>query len=734
MEQFDLSSGSFTLPGEDGYEELTLRLAARWGADCIRDSDGTSLSQAILNSPFTIYSTLCLVRADNAWALANPSKAQQNYLMSQAVLSNGGDIAIDLLSGYSRDQFSVNLTDDPAQWWQVFDRTSGQEVSPNLWSVSSNGEVHIRKTEQGHVYTVNFLVYRLWEEISMYNHITNGWGDKERLMAVDPRYPETQAHVLAYLETWLKNHPATGIVRFTSLFYNFAWFWGDKSALRFRYSDWGSYDFAVSPRALVEFEKRYGYKLRSEDFVNAGRYNATHNPPSARYRAWMDFVNAFVVGFGRSCVDLVHRYGKKAYLFYDDHWIGTEPYGDRFGDFAFDGIIKCVFNGFEARVCAGVKHFAVKELRLHPYLFPTGLRGEATFQEGGNPTADAKLFWSRIRRALLRAPIDRIGLGGYLHLVEGFPDFQAYIAELAKEFRLIKSLHSLGQPYVLPFKVGILTSWGKIRSWTCSGHLHEHPDLELIQVLESLSGLPFDVEFLCFDELLKGSIDPDIKVLINAGRGGDAWSGGAVWRDPRLVSLISAFVAAGGGLIGIGEPSAVDKAPFYFQLAPLFGLDKELGFTRCSNKFVFNLVREHFIMKDMEGEPDFGVDVKGLFVLDEATEVLCGSALSPRIATRRIGSGRTVYFSGFVHTLENARLLYRALCWAAGAEKRFSEWSCEDYRLDCAYYPKSEQIAVINNTDQSLVSHLSQANGLSRQVDLPPYGLLVLGRENKVSS
>ena len=35
--------GSFTLPGESGYEKLTLKLANQWGADVIRDSDGTVL-------------------------------------------------------------------------------------------------------------------------------------------------------------------------------------------------------------------------------------------------------------------------------------------------------------------------------------------------------------------------------------------------------------------------------------------------------------------------------------------------------------------------------------------------------------------------------------------------------------------------------------------------------------------------------------------------------------------
>lgn len=41
MNQDRYHTGSFTLPGEAGYEDLTLRLAQKWGADTIRDSDGT---------------------------------------------------------------------------------------------------------------------------------------------------------------------------------------------------------------------------------------------------------------------------------------------------------------------------------------------------------------------------------------------------------------------------------------------------------------------------------------------------------------------------------------------------------------------------------------------------------------------------------------------------------------------------------------------------------------------
>ena len=66
----DRKSGSFTLPGEAGYEALTLALAKRWGADAIRDSDGTTLSTDILTAGFSIYATVCIIRQHNRWIAA----------------------------------------------------------------------------------------------------------------------------------------------------------------------------------------------------------------------------------------------------------------------------------------------------------------------------------------------------------------------------------------------------------------------------------------------------------------------------------------------------------------------------------------------------------------------------------------------------------------------------------------------------------------------------------------
>ena len=381
--------GGFTLPGEAGYEALTLKMADKWGADVIRDSDGTVLSSEILNSGYGIYSTICIIRDHNEWAKAHPQQLQQTFLMTDPELASSDVLEVEIMKGFFREQFQVNNTEAAMKYWQVYDRTVNEEVPREKWSYDEKREVvTISGIQPFHMYTVSFLAYRIWEEISMYNHTTNNW-DKEHLMQVDPRYPETREYLVNWMEEWCKSHPDTTVVRFTSLFYNFVWIWGADERKRNLFTDWGSYDFTVSDKALDDFAKEYGYSMTAEDFVNKGDRHVTHMPADQRKRDWMKFINSFVIEVAKELIDITHKYGKKAYVFYDDSWVGLEPYGERFKEFGFDGLIKCVFNGYEVRLCAGVP-VETHEIRLHPYLFPVGLGGAPTFMEGGNPTLDAK--------------------------------------------------------------------------------------------------------------------------------------------------------------------------------------------------------------------------------------------------------------------------------------------------------------------------------------------------------
>ncbi len=721
-----IKKGDFTLPGEAGFEDLTLELAEKWGADAIRDSDGTVLSEKIMSTDFDIYSTICLIRADNEWAKANRDKLQQNYLMSSPIEAEKERIEIDLLSGFFREQFEVNSNDDPKTWWQVFDRTTGEEVPKDHWTFDSNkGTVTISKVQDRHKYTVNFLAYRIWEGISMYNHITNNWGDREHQMPVDPIYPETQQFMLGYLQKWLDKHPNTKIVRFTSLFYNFAWFWGDPSIQRFIYADWGSYEMTVSPLAMQLFAKAKGYEMCSEDFVNAGSYCSSHNVPSERLLDWMDFMNEFVVSFGRKCIDVIHAADKIAYMFYDDHWVGTEPYGDRFKDLNFDGLIKCVFNAFEVRLCSGVEGTKTKELRLHPYLFPTGLNGEPTFMEGGNPALDAKRFWANIRRGLLRAPVDRIGLGGYLHLVQKFPDFVETIENITKEFRLIKQFHADGDPYTAPLKVAILTAWGKLRSWVYVGHFIH--GMELYEITESLAGLPIEVSFISFGDILKEGIPEDVDVIINAGKAGTAWSGGEHWQNEKVIEIITSWVAKGGGFIGVGEPSASHYSSQFFQLSHLLGVDKEVGSTLNKDKLDYALSKDkHFILEDMESEIDFGKGTDNIFIHNKNTEVLSDSEGSIQISLNQFDKGHSIYLSGFKFKPENTYLLHKALFWAAGRQSEYGPWTCSNIHTDCAYYPNNNKLVVINSSEKAEETKVYDADGKAHDVSLKPLGIEII--------
>ena len=707
------TKGGFTLPGESGYEKLTLQMAEKWGADVIRDSDGTVLSDEIVHAGYGIYSTICIIRDHNAWARENLDKLQQTFLCTPGMVATGADVTISLMESFFAEQFAINDSERALPYWEVYDRTTNEKVDNGKWSYDKGaGTVTVKDITPFHKYTVSFLAYRIWEEISMYNHTTNNW-DKEHLMQIDPRYPETQAYMLSWMKNWCETHPDTTVVRFTSMFYNFVWIWGSNERNRQLFSDWGSYDYTVSDLALEEFEKQYGYRMTAEDFINKGQFHVTHMPGDRKKADWMAFINDFVITFGKKLIDMVHAYGKKAYVFYDDSWVGVEPYNGRFQEFGFDGLIKCVFSGYEARLCAGVD-VPTHELRLHPYLFPVGLGGAPTFTEGGDPTLDAKKYWNSVRRALLRAKIDRIGLGGYLHLVEPFPDFCDYIEKVSDEFRLIQSFHEAGRPYSIKTRVAVLHSWGALRSWTLSGHFHETYMHDLIHINEALSGLPVEVKFISFEDVKKGALE-DVDVVINAGRAGSAWSGGDNWKDDEVVTLLTKWVYEGGTFLGVNEPSAVEGYEYTFRMAHVLGIDEDTGARVCHGKWNFQAGDEEEVLPE-------GATVEAkehLYLTDGQAKVLLAEGDNPLVTVHAFGKGKGIYLASFQVDQENTRMLFHLIRYAGG-EGTSGLYMTDNLYTECAYYPQSRKLVVINNSDREQTTTIPTEDG-SRTVTIAPY-------------
>ena len=705
--------GGFTLPGESGYEALTLKMADKWGADVIRDSDGTVLSDEIVHAGYGIYSTICIIRDHNEWAKKNPDKLQQTFLCTPPAVAEGEELTILLLESFFEEQFTINDSERAFKYWEVYDRTTNEKLDVSKWSYEKQaGTVTLKGITPFHKYTVSFLAYRIWEEISMYNHTTNNW-DKEHLMQIDPRYPETQEYMLGWMKNWCETHPDTTVVRFTSMFYNFVWIWGSSERNPYLFSDWGSYDYTVSDIALDEFAEKYGYSMTAEDFINKGQFYVTHMPGTKKKADWMAFVNEFVISFGKKLIEMVHEYGKKAYVFYDDSWVGVEPYNGKFQEFGFDGLIKCVFSGYEARLCAGVD-VPTHELRLHPYLFPVGLGGAPTFTEGGDPTLDAKKYWNSVRRALLRAKIDRIGLGGYLHLVENFPDFCDYIEKVSDEFRLIRSFHDAGKPYTIKTRVAVLHSWGALRSWTLSGHFHETYMHDLIHINEALSGLPVDVKFISFEDVKKGALK-DVDVVINAGYAGSAWSGGDNWKDDEVVTILTKWVHEGGAFIGVNEPSATEGYDTYFRMAHVLGIDEDTGARVCHGKWSFTADDTEEILPE-------GATVlpkEHLYLTDGKAQVLLAEDDKPLVTVNQFGKGKGIYLASFQVDLENTRMLYQLIRYAGG-EGVSGLYMTDNLYTECAYYPESKRLVVINNSDKEQTTTIPTGQG-DKTVTIAPY-------------
>lgn len=201
-------------------------------------------------------------------------------------------------------------------------------------------------------------------------------------------------------------------------------------------------------------------------------------------------------------------------------------------------MVGSVGSGVTLRMISDIKGVKYTEGRLLPYFFPD------VFTEGGDPIGEARTNWMKARRAILRSPLDRIGYGGYLKLASNWPGFIDEIQNVVGEFRQIHENMQGTKSYVAPFKVAILNCWGGLRKWMSNQVHHSIYHRETYSaegVLECLSGMPFDVEFIDFDDIRSG-IPKDIGVIINVGDAYTAFSGAENWIDEKVVTAIRKFV------------------------------------------------------------------------------------------------------------------------------------------------------------------------------------------------
>ena len=687
------SPGRVTIPTNLDVVPETIEVLKRWGADAIRDCDGTTFPEELIHTGAKIYATYYTTRKDNAWAKANPDEIQQCYIMTGFHTATEEVLSIPLMQGISHELMQVNCRDDIYRWWEVIDRTTGEVVPTEKWKYDKNSEcVVITNPDKFHEYTVSFLAYLIWDPVHMYNAVTNDWKDFEHQVTFDVRQPKSHKYSLERLRKFCEENPHVDVIRFTTFFHQFTLVFDELK--REKYVDWYGYSASVSPYILEQFEKEVGYPFRPEYIIDQGYYNNQYRVPSKEFKDFQKFQRREVALLAKELVDITHAYGKEAMMFLGDHWIGTEPFMEEFKTIGLDAVVGSVGNGSTLRLISDIEGVKYTEGRFLPYFFPD------TFHEGGDPVKEAKENWVTARRAILRRPIDRIGYGGYLGLALEFPEFMEYVESVCNEFRELYDNIRGTTPYCIK-KVAILNSWGKIRSWGCHmvhHALYQKQNYSYAGIIEALSGAPFEVSFISFDDILRDSdVLKHIDVLIHVGDGDTAHTGGYVWENPKITSAIREFVYHGGGFIGVGEPTGHQYQGRYFQLGNLLGVEKETGFTLNYDKYNWQEHPNHFILKDITKPVDFGEGKKNIYAYPD-TEILVQREKEVQMAVNSFGKGRSVYISGLPYSFENSRILYRSILWSAGSEAELYKWFSSNVNVEVHAYVKNGKYCVVNNT------------------------------------
>ena len=683
-------SGRVTIPTDLDVVPETLEILKKWGADAIRDCDGTDFPQQLKDADAKIYSTYYTTRKDNAWAKANPDEVQQCYIMTGFYTAPGDTVTIPLMKGISPELMQVNTNDDITRWWEVMDRTTGQPVPPEQWSYA-DGSVTVQAVPF-HEYTVSFLAYLIWDPVHMYNATTNGWTNFEHQITFDVRQPKTHKYSMERLRKFIAEHPYVNVIRYTTFFHQFTLIFDELK--REKFVDWYGYSASVSPYILNQFEQEVGYKFRPEYIIDQGYYNNQYRVPSKEFRDFQAFQRREVAKLAKEMVDITHACGCEAMMFLGDHWIGTEPFMPEFKTIGLDAVVGSVGNGSTLRLISDIEGVKYTEGRFLPYFFPD------TFHEGGDPVREAKENWVTARRAILRKPIDRIGYGGYLKLALQFPEFVDYVESVCNEFRELYENIKGTTPYCVK-RVAVLNCWGKMRAWGC--HMVHHAlyykqNYSYAGVIEMLSGAPFEVKFISFEDIKN---DPhlldSLDVIINVGDADTAHTGGIWWEDPEISSAIRKFVWNGGGFIGVGEPSGHPYQGHILQLASVLGVEEENGFTLNYDKYNWEEHPDHFILQDADRPIDFGEGKRNIYAL-EGTEVLVQRNKEVQMAAHDFGKGRAVYISGVPYSFANSRTLYRAILWSAHSEEELHTWFSSNYNVEVHAYVKNGKYCVVNNT------------------------------------
>ncbi len=145
----------------------------------------------------------------------------------------------------------------------------------------------------------------------------------------------------------------------------------------------------------------------------------------------------------------------------------------------------------------------------------------------------------------------------------------------------------------------------------------------------------------------------------------------------------------------MNEPSAVSGSDTFFSMAHVLGVDKDTGSK-------INHGRWRFELENIPGLLPDGCTMKGrenIYLTDKNTKVLMAENKLPVLTLHDFGKGKGIYLASYEISKENTRLLFNIILYSYG-ESIAQKYITDNLNTECAYYPSSRKLVVINNSDK----------------------------------
>lgn len=154
-------------------------------------------------------------------------------------------------------------------------------------------------------------------------------------------------------------------------------------------------------------------------------------------------------------------------------------------------------------------------------------------------------------------------------------------------------------------------------------------------------------------------------------------------------------------------------------MAHVLGLDEDTGSRVGHGRWTYEVRDEYGLVP--EGA---SITPKNSIYLTDGSAVVVEEASGMiTLSIHAFGKGKGIYLPSFEFSWENTRLLLNMIRFA-GNELHETKYITDNLYTECAYYPESKMLVVINNSDQLQRTTVDTEYG-KQTMELDPYDTMI---------